>query len=850
VGNWEPLSIENLPAKNAAGASYEYRAREQAFVFAGDRKLERADGSDFLGDYGIVEETKDKTTTLKNTLGTNSLVVTKAWVDQKNKYELRPTSITLQVERTIDDGKTWSPFPGARGTVVLDGTIDPVEKTPWVATVEHLPEKAAAPGNPSYLYRAREVSFTTKDGTYQRTDNTIGAYKVAEGIPAKQGDVHANTITNTLAVGNLSVAKAWYDEGNRDGIRPSDLKIDIAAAVGDNPLALPGLASSVTLNAGNDWRADWKEVPLRTAAGSAITYSLTEAASSGYSPQYLIDAVLGEGVKTPNLALLEDGTKAVEFRNIHSPLSVDKTVTKTWDDGSNTYGIRPDSLKVSLYGTYTGNDGAPVKELVKTQVLTDAKADVWTHDFTGLPYYKPGLIGRVITYTVEEEAVEGYTLSYSDTDKLSMKNTLSPVPGMTLAKTDESGTPLAGATFTLTGRFAATPAGKTETKTLLSGGSQALVDDLIPGAEYTLLETVAPDGQKRMPGAVTIITNKSGVLSLGAATPSYVTLDAAKGLITVADPPIAVTIEKTAREDGRPLEGSYFDLTGLFVGETAERTVNGTGEALTSQIRGKLRASDRAAVQKATAVDMQGGAVQAAGVYVYTVKETAEPAGYQIEPKPIHFVVDDQGIISVLDDEGTITTVTDGGLTLQFSDPAISVGFVKTNTAGVQLSDAVLLLTGEFADGSTTKTITSQALQAVRLDAQLIAGKQYTLSETAPPQGYAALARPLIFAVDNLGKMTLVDNPEGAASLDATCTLLTIVDQAVSDVGVPGVPGWRFSTPSGSTPRGFSSPVSSRLSKTGDATNAILLPLIAVGAGVVVVAGAAQKRRQKARRRL
>ncbi|MEG0072836.1 MAG: SpaA isopeptide-forming pilin-related protein, partial [Raoultibacter sp.] len=200
--------------------------------------------------------------------------------------------------------------------------------------------------------------------------------------------------------------------------------------------------------------------------------------------------------------------------------------------------------------------------------------------------------------------------------------------------------------------------------------------------------------------------------------------------------------------------------------------------------------------------------------------------------------------------EGTITTVTDGGLTLQFSDPAISVGFVKTNTAGVQLSDAVLLLTGEFADGSTTKTITSQALHAVRLDAQLIAGKQYTLSETAPPQGYAALARPLIFAVDNLGKMTLVDNPEGAASLDATCTLLTIVDQAVSDVGVPGVPGWNFSTPSGSAPRGFSSPVSSRLSKTGDATNAILLPLIAVGAGVVVVAGAAQKRRQKARRRL
>ncbi|MEG2557927.1 MAG: SpaA isopeptide-forming pilin-related protein, partial [Raoultibacter sp.] len=168
----------------------------------------------------------------------------------------------------------------------------------------------------------------------------------------------------------------------------------------------------------------------------------------------------------------------------------------------------------------------------------------------------------------------------------------------------------------------------------------------------------------------------------------------------------------------------------------------------------------------------------------------------------------------------------DGGLTLQFSDPAISVGFVKKNATGTSLANAVLTLSGRFADGSTIKTITSSAAQAVRLDAQLIANQQYSLTEARAPQGYVKLAQPVTFTVDEVGKVTLTGNPEGAASLDVTRTQVTVVDQVAPDPADGA----------------------SRLTQTGDKANAVLLPLIAVGATAALVgAGAAKRKRQTKR---
>ena len=66
--------------------------------------------------------------------------------------------------------------------------------------------------------------------------------------------------------------------------------------------------------------------------------------------------------------------------NSHTPATVEKSVTKVWDDNNNQDGIRPAEIKVQLYanGTPVGNE----------TVLNEGNA--WSHTFTDLPQFEGG----------------------------------------------------------------------------------------------------------------------------------------------------------------------------------------------------------------------------------------------------------------------------------------------------------------------------------------------------------------------------------------------------------------------------------------------------------------------------
>src|SRR5699024_5947945 len=68
---------------------------------------------------------------------------------------------------------------------------------------------------------------------------------------------------------------------------------------------------------------------------------------------------------------------------------------KTWNDADNQDGIRPESITVNLLA-----NGEKVAEAVVTA------EDDWSYSFTDLPKYEDGV---EITYTITENAVEGYT---------------------------------------------------------------------------------------------------------------------------------------------------------------------------------------------------------------------------------------------------------------------------------------------------------------------------------------------------------------------------------------------------------------------------------------------------------
>lgn len=360
----------------------------------------------------------------------------------------------------------------------------------------------------------------------------------------------------------------------------------------------------------------------------------------------------------------------------------------------------------------------------------------------------------------------------------------------TFAKADQTGAARTGSTLTLAGMFVGDSAAST--LTLLSGdASQTVAGKLIAGNTYTLEETTAPDGCTRMTDKVQITCNSDGTLTLGDGTPSYVTLDESKTTLTVADPFISVVLSKTSRETGEHLDGCYFTVTGQFVDGTTSMT--GLDTELTSKMAGNLYASDipqsgvvtqseslgQLLTQSASGITTQGasGAVsaQVGKQYIYTVQEVQEPGGYQIEPDPVKFMVDDQGTVYIVADDGSAAKAE--GSTLAFSDPAIVTTILKTDANGNALAGATFTLAGTFADGTTSKTFTS-GTSATVFDAQLVSKTSYTLTETSAPSGYNVLSSPVTFTVDSLGKVTITNDAGGAAKLTSDGMGIVVSDTA------------------------------------------------------------------------
>ena len=85
---------------------------------------------------------------------------------------------------------------------------------------------------------------------------------------------------------------------------------------------------------------------------------------------------------------------------------------KTWDDNNDQAGKRPDKIKVILNKTVDGKTSKVAeKEVTK---------DNWSYEFTNLPKFEGG---KEITYSIDEEAVAGYTKAI---DGYNLKNSYTP----------------------------------------------------------------------------------------------------------------------------------------------------------------------------------------------------------------------------------------------------------------------------------------------------------------------------------------------------------------------------------------------------------------------------------------
>jgi hypothetical protein len=140
------------------------------------------------------------------------------------------------------------------------------------------------------------------------------------------------------------------------------------------------VVASKTVTAKDDWAWSFTDI-TKYKDGKEIDYTVQEDAVEGYTASY-------DGYNVTN-------THEIETTSIF--------VEKMWDDNDNNDQIRPNTVTVQLYA-----DGT----IVEGKVLTLNEDNSWAGFFEDLPVYKEG---KEIAYTVEENAVDGYTATVEQT---------------------------------------------------------------------------------------------------------------------------------------------------------------------------------------------------------------------------------------------------------------------------------------------------------------------------------------------------------------------------------------------------------------------------------------------------
>ncbi|MDD2992395.1 MAG: Cna B-type domain-containing protein [Pygmaiobacter sp.] len=420
--NWD-YQWSNLPAADFAGNPITYAVQETA-----------------VAGYSAVYSGYDIT----NTLTTDgSVTAVKNWVDDGNIYGTRPNSVTLQL---YADGVK---VEGETLTLTASSTV-PGNANQWAGSFENLPQKNSVGANIVYTvqetatpqgYTKAEAGLAvtntlTKDKTiavekvwndgngttatrpqsvtyklyadnkevaqaqgtaasgwgytftglpqknalgadinYTVTETQVAGYAAPVYAPAAGAAAGGTiTVTNTVNQQTISqtVNKVWQGENGYEALsRPTQVTVELLA---DGQSFSP--AKTAVLNSQNNWQYEFTGLAKYNSAGAQIVYAAVEKGTTptGY-------------------------TKAEAGLTVTNTLSstVDIQASKTWVDGNDQQGLRPDQLTVQLKADNV---------LVASKALNAAGG--WTASFTGLPKYNAS--GAEIAYTVTEAAVpDGYT---------------------------------------------------------------------------------------------------------------------------------------------------------------------------------------------------------------------------------------------------------------------------------------------------------------------------------------------------------------------------------------------------------------------------------------------------------
>ncbi len=321
---------------------------------------------------GIVNDSElTKTVTVEVVDGKNGELVPtvdygndKANVEFVNKYEV----VDVAVTKTWDDADDQDGYRPEEITVNLlaDGTkVDTVkvkadEDGKWAYTFKNVPKHGD---------NAKVITYTV-------TEEKVDKYETSISGDAAKGF----TVTNkhTPEVTEITITKKWDDNNDQDGYRPTADAFKAKLHLMADGTEVKDAVAAVKDNGDGTYTVTYTGLPKK-AAGKDIAYTVKEDAIDKYSANKT-EVTAGETIV-----------------NTHTPETYWIKVTKIWDDESDKYGLRPDSVKF----TVTGDNGKTYDVTMK------GTGNTWNAEIEVLKYRDGGI---EVKYSVDEEKItEGYT---------------------------------------------------------------------------------------------------------------------------------------------------------------------------------------------------------------------------------------------------------------------------------------------------------------------------------------------------------------------------------------------------------------------------------------------------------
>ena len=356
AANMWTVTFNDLPVTTAEGT---------AIVYTVDETVPEGYTKDIVGNAAADSFTITNT----HTPATINIPVEKQWVGTNDTDK---TEVTIQLKKGGQVQKILK-LNAANG---------------WKDEFKNLPKLDGAGQPIQYAIDEIAVAGFTKKIVLK------AAGDIAQGVTVTNSKAPVNPPPPpSPATTSVSVSKVWDDADNQDGLRPDSITVQLYA----NGIVI----KTLTLSAANKWTGTFSDLPVNTAEGTAIVYTVDETEVPGYTKAIAASAAADGFIIT----------------NTHTPATISVNVNKVWVDANNQDGLRPASVTIKLLA-----DGADTGKTVVLNAYNN-----WMGSFSNLAEYQAG---KAISYSVREVPIgKGYTA----------KITGSQENGFLIANTRESG---------------------------------------------------------------------------------------------------------------------------------------------------------------------------------------------------------------------------------------------------------------------------------------------------------------------------------------------------------------------------------------------------------------------------